>query len=100
MKSKDYKAREAASAAVSQEELAMRGLPRLCYHPHPWDDSTVLIKRGMVGYFETQYPSGDADRLNEELGVTKVQAKAMYFGSLWGFHTPGADPSHSMYQKD
>jgi hypothetical protein len=65
-------------------------------------DRIGIIKRGESGYHRTDYDRGNrtdgdialiVDKLNEGLGVTKQQAAAMYFGSLFSFAAPGADPS-------
>ena len=32
------------------------------------------------------------DEYNKKLGLSKPQATAMYWGSVYGFDTPGADP--------
>jgi hypothetical protein len=90
--------RETRSAAVPQEELQARGLPALCFTYHPLSGEIVTLRRGHMGYFPTMLV-GDppfvvtAQLLNESINVTKAQHAAMLFGSMFGFHCAGADPS-------
>lgn len=76
-------------------------LPEVCYHISGVSGEIVRLYRGVQGYQETDIPFSDmtdaqaqAEALNEELGVTKAQAEAMYCGSLFGFHVPAADPDN------
>jgi hypothetical protein len=71
-------------------------LPEISY---AYEDGVglVAIKRGERGYHPVpDYPNADkdlAERMNERLGVTPEQAKAMMAGSLFGWHIPAADPA-------
>lgn len=72
------------------------GLPELAYVANEWDKSpgaapVYLVRRGESGYWPV-YTKLTADELNAELGVSEAQREAMYTGSLFGWHTPGADP--------
>ncbi|AYP68164.1 hypothetical protein PQE75_gp032 [Bacillus phage vB_BcoS-136] len=74
-------------------------LPEMCYATLPSDESKlIVIKRGEKGYYPVNPLSDaylcDADRNNELLGVTKAQAEAMKMGSMFGWHTPSADPNN------
>lgn len=73
------------------------GLPELCYSRLGEDDSCVILKRGVLGYWATDYPKGytDAiiDQMNARLGVTPAQRLAMEIGSMVGWDVPGADPA-------
>lgn len=77
------------------EHRTASGLPELCYSRVD-DDRCVIVKRGVNGYFATDYPAGYSDeiidQMNERLGVTKAQRLAMEIGSMVGWHVPGADP--------
>lgn len=80
-------------------------LPECCYSVNTLSGEIILLKRGVSGYFETNYhaPSQEsaqvvADSLNKRLGVSKAQEKAMYVGSLMGWMVPGADPQN--YNED
>ena len=75
-------------------------LPDLCYAVHNETGKIIVIKKGESGYFDPDFPYKNkwesktiADEYNEKLGVSKQAASAMYWGSLYGFETPGADPA-------
>jgi hypothetical protein len=54
---------------------------------------TILVKRGEKGYFpQDAFINSDPNELNERLGVTKAEAKALYMGSMFGFDAPASDP--------
>lgn len=81
-----------ASAAAKLAD----GLPEKAYVSNEWDKSpgaapVLLVKRGEMGYWPV-HTTRSADELNRELGVSEAQREAMYTGSLFGWHTPGADP--------
>lgn len=76
------------------------GLPELCFSTLLTIGDLICIKRGETGYFPSEWDTGDkernvelADQLNEELGVTMWQRKAMEVGSMCGWDVPGADPA-------
>lgn len=83
----------------SQLEINLSKVPELCYCLHPHDKKEIIIvKRGEKGYYKTKLygPTAEAtkatmDELNEKLGVTPQQRRAMYAGSLFGWEVPGAD---------
>ena len=75
------------------------GLPELCFSTLLTTGDLICIKRGETGYYPSDWDAGDkernvelADQLNEELGVTMWQRKAMEVGSMCGWDVPGADP--------
>ncbi len=77
------------------------GLPELCFSTLLTTGDLICIKRGETGYYPSDWDTGDkernvelADQLNEELGVTMWQRKAMEVGSMCGWDVPGADPSN------
>ena len=81
------------------------GLPEMCFSTLLTTGDLICIKRGETGYYPSDWDTGDkgqnaelADQLNEELGVTMWQRKAMEVGSMCGWDVPGADPAE--YQKD
>lgn len=88
-------------ATLAQTNLARayERLPRLCYGTHPTEPGLILLKRGEVGFWKSDYPSGPmtwdeaADFHNERLGVTRAQRAAMEAGSMFGWHCPAADPA-------
>lgn len=83
------------------------GLPELCYSVHEGTGELIVIQRGEVGYYRTDYSTEDkeqnvelADRLNEKLGVDMWQRKAMEVGSICGWDVPGADPAKYLEDYD
>lgn len=74
-------------------------LPDCCYSVNKVTGEIIILKKGEKGFFKTDIPTKGreesrelADFQNSKLGVTKAQEAAMYWGSLYGFDTPGADP--------
>lgn len=83
------------------------GLPELCYSVHEGTGELIVIQRGEVGYYRTDYSTKDkeqnvelADRLNEKLGVDMWQRQAMEVGSICGWDVPGADPAKYLEDYD
>lgn len=83
------------------------GLPELCYSVHEGTGELIVIQRGEVGYYRTDYSTEDkeqnvelADRLNEKLGVDMWQRQAMEVGSICGWDAPGADPAKYLEDYD
>ncbi|AFU88203.1 hypothetical protein CcrColossus_gp333 [Caulobacter phage CcrColossus] len=80
---------------MSQLDDNIAALPELAYAVMPSSGDTVIIKRGEMGYHDPGYgPQGEAvvKNLNDRMGVTPAQAAAMFNGSLFGWHTPAANP--------
>lgn len=70
-------------------------LPETAYAIEPSTGNTVIVKRGETGFYDPSYGAQGVEavkRLNERMGVTPAQAAAMEFGSMFGFHAPGASP--------
>lgn len=83
------------------------GLPELCFSTLLTSGELICIKRGETGYFPSEWDTGDkernvelADQLNEQLGVTMWQRKAMEVGSMCGWDVPGADPAKYLEDSD
>ena len=83
------------------------GLPELCYSVHEGTGELIVIQRGEVGYYRTDYSTEDkeqnvelADHLNEKLGVDMWQRQAMEVGSICGWDVPGADPAKYLEDYD
>lgn len=93
--------RQAAESA-SDKALADRGLPEVAFidnidkqhGPSP----VIGVRRAESGYYPIFTPLS-ADELNAERNVTSAQREAMYNGSLFGWDTPSADPSHPLVIK-
>ncbi len=74
-------------------------LPDCCYSVNKVTGELIILKKGEKGFYRTDITTKGreesrelADFQNGKLGVTKAQEAAMYWGSLNGFDTPGADP--------
>jgi hypothetical protein len=68
----------------------LNDLPLMCAVENPSDGTTVLVRRGIVGYWE----AGNINRheFNKRHNVTPAQEQAMSYGSVFGFDVPAADP--------
>lgn len=71
----------------------VKELPDFCYSELKSTGELIIIKNGEKGYYPSDY-MGDADTLNQRMGVSKGQRKAMDMGSMFGWHTKGAEPSN------
>ena len=73
-------------------------LPETAYAVNRESGELVIIKRGVRGYYPYLEPdprnATTCATLNERMGVTPAQAAAMEWGSLFGWHTPGAEPAN------
>ena len=76
-------------------------LPDCCYSVNRTTGEVIILKKGENGFFKTDIPTSGqdesrelADLQNGKLGVSKAQEAAMYWGSLCGFDTYGADPKY------
>lgn len=74
-------------------------LPEKCYSVLKSTGDMIVLKKGEFGYYRTEIGQGTpeqnrelAETQNRMLGVTKAQAAAMSAGSMYGWHTPAADP--------
>lgn len=74
------------------------GLPDFCFVVNKVTRKVVLVKQGENGYFPFYDGALEgeetAQRLNADLGVSPPQASAMYFGSVFGWDKPAADPAN------
>lgn len=94
---------KSVQTVVSQEELIARGLPEVAwvsnadkrFHP---EAQVIAIKRGETGFYPI-YTGATADSLNEDEGITPEMREAMLWGSMFGWDTPGADPTTSVGKK-
>lgn len=76
-------------------------LPEHCYIYLPTTNEIGIVKKGEMGYYRTDLATTDRDRnremvkdANQRGGVTKAQEEAMKYGSMFGWHTPAADPNN------
>lgn len=84
-----------------------RKLPDMCWSVNQTDCKLICIKKGEPGFFPSKWDTGNfernrriADYNNEKRGITPAQEQAMVFGSMFGWDTPGADPSKYMEKTD
>lgn len=82
----------------------MSNLPEFCLvfrSGHAPGQRIAEVRRGETGYWPVSgLPDATDDealqtvrKVNEELGLDGIQAHCMKMGSLFGFETPGADPT-------
>ena len=78
-------------------------LPEQCYIYVQTVNKIGIVKKGESGYYKTDLLECNeikshtkakefVDELNEQLGVTPAQREAMMAGSMFGWHTPAANP--------
>ncbi len=67
------------------------GLPEFCAYEFP-EGHTILLRRGMRCYYLAD-ELGDPEIFNFEHLVSRNQAKAMFMGTIHGWHRPEADPT-------
>ena len=91
-----------------QQKEVFEKLPEVCYSTNKVTNEIIIIKRGEIGYYPTNWgpakPTKDkkasevveewCNLLNERLEVTKAQRKAMENGSMWGWDALGSDPDY------
>ena len=86
-----------------------KDLPDYCYALLPENGQLIRINHGEMGYYpikagpEQQHVFGQEaeemmELLNKAKGVTYSQREAMFAGSMFGWHVPGADPNHPCNQ--
>ncbi len=69
----------------------LQKLPHLCAGTLATTGETILIKRGVSGYWPA--PKGfDGAAYNQRHEITPRQVAAMEYGSLFGWDIPLADP--------
>lgn len=77
-----------------------KNLPEKCFSVLQSTGELIILERGKMGYTpantkaEGMIPREGADIANETMGVTKAQEAAMVAGSMFGWHTPAADPKN------
>lgn len=74
-------------------------LPDFCISTLPSSGQLIILKRGERGYYTSERDTGKreenqniAREHNWRRGISDIQAAAMSAGSMFGWHTPGADP--------
>lgn len=79
--------------------MTTTNLPEQCFVVMKSTGKMVMVKRGEIGYYpqreeNAEWGAENCDILNERMGVTKGQAKAMEMGSIFGWDTPMANPNN------
>lgn len=74
-------------------------LPDSCLSTLPSSGQLIILKRGERGYYASDWDTGNreenqniAREHNRRRGISDIQEAAMRAGSMFGWHTPGADP--------
>ena len=80
-------------------------LPHMCWSVLPGEGKLICIKRGESGYFPSMWDTGNpernrniADNNNRQRGISPAQEEAMLAGSMFGWDSPGTDPT--LYEKE
>ena len=80
-------------------------LPEQCYVFVQTENCVGIVKKGESGFYRTDIQGGKpsetnalVNEMNKKLGLSKGQAEAMKAGSMFGWHTPAANPES--YDKD
>lgn len=91
-----------AAERTYDQVLADRGLPEVAFIDNKdkthGKSQVIGVRRGESGYHPI-FTRRTAEELNAQHGVTPEQREAMYNGSLFGWDTPGANPSHPLVIK-
>lgn len=80
-------------------------LPEWCYVAIASTNKVGIVKKGIQGYFPAETNLDDlfkakytyedvrdvVEELNEKMGVSVEEAKAMEFGSMFGWEAPGVE---------
>lgn len=76
-------------------------LPEQCYVFVQSENKIGIINKGEMGYTDSKSGNGKpsenrrlVDEMNRNIGVTPAQREAMKAGSMFGWHTPAADPKN------
>ena len=74
-------------------------LPDFCLSTLPSTGQLIILKRGERGYYASDWDTRKreenqniAREPNRRRGISDIQEAAMRAGSMFGWHTPGADP--------
>jgi hypothetical protein len=70
----------------------LKKLPLLCMVRHPSDGASIIVRRGVEGYYAVQTKLSPEDYNGAD--VTPAQSEAMLVGSMRGWDVPGADPDN------
>lgn len=79
-----------------QAKANLAKLPEMCAVINPLNRRPILLKAGQKGFYPYDELTITVREFNESLGVEPAQVNAMYFGSLFGFDVPGADPDNDL----
>ena len=76
-------------------------LPNQCYVFVQSENKIGIINKGEMGYTDSKSGNGRpsenrrlVDEMNRNIGVSPAQCEAMKAGSMFGWHTPAADPKN------
>ena len=76
-------------------------LPNQCYVFVQSENKIGIVNKGEMGYTDSKSGNGRpsenrrlVDEMNRNIGVSPAQYEAMKAGSMFGWHTPAADPKN------
>ena len=74
-------------------------LPDFCLSTLPSSGQLIILRKGERGYYASEWDTGKreenqniAREHNRRRDISDIQEAAMRAGSMFGWHTPGADP--------
>jgi hypothetical protein len=78
--------------ALNTTQTNLQKLPGICAASHPITGAPILISAGESGYYPLP-PHFDVEAFNKRNGITCAEVDAMVIGSMFGWNSPGANPS-------
>jgi hypothetical protein len=78
---------------TTQLEINREVLPFQCAHIHPLTGRCIVTQFGESGYYENEITRETvADEYNKARNISPAQREAHYFGSMFAWDLPAANP--------